>query len=61
MLKHETPDFVMHTGDLVADGNDSGMWPVFFDIERELLRKSAFFPRSAIMNATAASSTISSR
>jgi hypothetical protein len=44
VLKHGMPDFVMHTGDLVADGADSAQWPVFFDIERELLRHAAFFP-----------------
>jgi hypothetical protein len=44
VVKQGTPDFVLHTGDLVADGNDSSMWPVFFDIERELLRKTAFYP-----------------
>src|SRR5215471_16334568 len=44
VVKQGTPDFVIHTGDLVADGNDSSMWPVFFDIERELLRNTAFFP-----------------
>ncbi|HTP33940.1 MAG TPA: metallophosphoesterase [Candidatus Acidoferrales bacterium] len=44
MVAHGIPDFVIHTGDLVADGNDSSMWPVFFDIERELLRQTAFFP-----------------
>ena len=44
ILKNASPDFVLHTGDLVADGADSGQWPVFFDIERELLRKTAFFP-----------------
>src|ERR1043165_8221374 len=27
------PDFVLHTGDLVEDGTDSSLWPVFFDIE----------------------------
>ena len=42
--KMETPDFVLHTGDLVADGNDSSLWPVFFDIERDVLRHTAFFP-----------------
>ena len=42
--KLETPDFVLHTGDLVADGNDSSLWPVFFDIERDVLRHTAFFP-----------------
>jgi hypothetical protein len=44
IVKHGAPDFVIHTGDLVADGSDSGLWPVFFDIERELLRNTAFYP-----------------
>jgi predicted phosphodiesterase len=38
------PDFLLHTGDLVADGDDPAQWPVFFSIERELLNKAAFFP-----------------
>ena len=38
------PDFLLHTGDLVADGADSAQWPIFFGIEKELLRKAAFFP-----------------
>jgi len=38
------PDFVLHTGDLVADGEAVTQWPVFFSIERELLSKSVFFP-----------------
>ena len=37
------PDFVVHTGDLVADGSDGAQWPVFFSIERELLRRTVFF------------------
>lgn len=44
MLKAPDPDFIVHTGDLVADGSVSAQWPVFFSIERELLRKTAFFP-----------------
>ena len=44
VIKHGIPDFVMHTGDLVANGADSTQWPVFFEIERELLRHTAFFP-----------------
>lgn len=44
LVKNGIPDFVVHTGDLVADGNDTSLWPVFFDIERELLRHTAFFP-----------------
>ena len=44
ILKTGSPDFVLHTGDLVSDGTDSAQWPVFFDIERDLLSKTAFFP-----------------
>ncbi|HTP89181.1 MAG TPA: metallophosphoesterase [Bryobacteraceae bacterium] len=44
LLKNSSPEFVLHTGDLVANGSDSSLWPVFFDIEHELLRKTAFFP-----------------
>lgn len=44
ILKQPTPDFVLHTGDLVANGGDTSLWPIFFDIERELLLKAAFFP-----------------
>jgi len=34
----------MHTGDLVENGLDTSHWPIFFDIERELLRKAVIFP-----------------
>jgi acid phosphatase type 7 len=44
ILKNAKPDFVMHTGDLVADGWDPSLWPIFFDAERDLLRKAAIFP-----------------
>lgn len=44
ILKTSQPDFILQTGDMVENGTDSGLWPVFFDIERELLRKTAFFP-----------------
>ena len=44
VLKYANPDFIVHTGDLVAEGSDASLWPVFFDIERELLRKTVFFP-----------------
>jgi acid phosphatase type 7 len=44
ILKYAHPDFVMHTGDLVANGNDASLWPIFFGIEGALLRKAAFFP-----------------
>ena len=44
VLKQSSPDFVVQTGDLVANGADTSLWPIFFDIERELLRKAAYFP-----------------
>jgi len=44
VLANSHPDFVVQTGDMVADGADASLWPVFFDIERELLRRVAFFP-----------------
>lgn len=44
IVKRDAPDFVLHTGDLVQDGLDTAQWPVFFDIERALLRQTAFFP-----------------
>jgi len=44
ILKYANPDFIVQTGDLVADGYDTSLWPVFFDIERELLRRSPIFP-----------------
>jgi hypothetical protein len=34
----------MHTGDLVENGSDNSLWPIYFDAERELLRKAAIFP-----------------
>lgn len=43
ILKYAHPDFVIHTGDLVENGPDPSLWPIFFDIERELLRKAPIF------------------
>ena len=44
IVEKTRPDLVIHTGDLVADGSDTALWPIFFGIEKELLRKAAFFP-----------------
>jgi hypothetical protein len=44
LLKHGIPDFVLQTGDMVENGADTALWPIFFGIERELLRQTAFFP-----------------
>lgn len=43
MMKHDM-DFIIHTGDLVQDGMDTPQWPIFFQIEKALLAKAAFFP-----------------
>jgi hypothetical protein len=40
----EKSDFVLHTGDLVANGQSSDDWDRFFEIEKELLRGTTFFP-----------------
>jgi acid phosphatase type 7 len=44
LLKHGIPDFVVQTGDMVEDGSNNSLWPIFFDIEHDLLRQTAFFP-----------------
>ena len=38
------PYFIIHTGDLVEDGNVSGEWDSFFAIERALLGTIAYYP-----------------
>ena len=44
ILAHSSPDFFIHTGDLIENGDDNSLWPIYFDAERELLRKAAIFP-----------------
>ncbi len=44
ILKHSSPDFALQTGDLVANGADTALWPTFFDIEGPLLRQTVYFP-----------------
>jgi hypothetical protein len=44
LVKNGIPDFIVQTGDMTPDGFDSSAWPVFFGIEKELLRQTAFFP-----------------
>jgi 3',5'-cyclic AMP phosphodiesterase CpdA len=43
-LERQQPHFVIHTGDLVLDGSDTRLWPIFFSIEAALLRRTAFYP-----------------
>jgi predicted phosphodiesterase len=38
------PDFVLHTGDLVAMGSATHQWKDFFEIERELMARAPLFP-----------------
>ncbi len=38
-----SPDFVLHTGDFVADGRIAAQWTTFFTVERDLLRQSPLF------------------
>jgi hypothetical protein len=44
ILKDGIPDFAIQSGDLVENGEDSSLWPIYFDIERDFLRQIAFFP-----------------
>jgi len=44
VMKHALPDFIVQTGDMVENGNASAQWPIFFGIEKELLRQTSFFP-----------------
>ena len=44
IVAHGIPDMVVQSGDLVADGDDNILWATFFDIEKDLLRQTAFFP-----------------
>lgn len=40
----QEPDFVLHTGDLVAMGSASPYWQTFFEVERELMARAPLFP-----------------
>ncbi|SRR5579871_77925 len=44
LVKAGAPDFVIDNGDQVENGYDAALWPIFFDIERELLRQTVYFP-----------------
>src|SRR5579871_2622962 len=44
MLAHSSPEFAIQSGDLVENAQDSEQWPIYFDIEKDWLRKISFFP-----------------
>jgi 3',5'-cyclic AMP phosphodiesterase CpdA len=44
ILKDGVPDFAIQSGDLVENGENNSLWPIYFDIEKDLLRQIAFFP-----------------
>ncbi len=37
------PDLVLHTGDMVENGQEASQWTTFFDIERDLMRQAPFY------------------
>jgi predicted phosphodiesterase len=43
-VRAENPDFILHTGDMVANGNNPADWDRFFEIEKPLLRDVPFYP-----------------
>lgn len=43
-IRHDVPDFILGTGDMVDDGSKEKEWQIFFDIERDLLRENVLFP-----------------
>ncbi len=43
-IRADKPDFVLHTGDIVANGSNPDDWQRFFEIEKELLRDVPFYP-----------------
>ncbi len=44
LILRERPSFVIHTGDLVGNGDVAGDWDRFFEIEHDLLSTTAFYP-----------------
>ncbi len=44
IVKDGIPEFAIQSGDLVENGEDSSLWPIYFDIEKDLLSQLAFFP-----------------
>src|SRR5271165_5357966 len=44
IVKDGIPDFAIQSGDLVENGEDNSLWPIYFDIEKDLLRQISFFP-----------------
>ncbi len=44
MLEDGPYNFVLDTGDLVADGSQTGLWTTFFSIEKDMLRNAPLYP-----------------
>jgi hypothetical protein len=40
----EKPQFILNTGDLVGNGLNPGDWDKFFEIEKDLLRSTPYYP-----------------
>lgn len=43
-IRAEKPDFILHTGDMVANGLNPEDWDRFFEIEKDLLQDIPFYP-----------------
>lgn len=43
-IRADKPDFILHTGDLVANGRNPEDWHKFFEIEADLLRDIPLYP-----------------
>jgi 3',5'-cyclic AMP phosphodiesterase CpdA len=43
-VRHEVPDFLLGTGDMVNEGASENDWQTFFAIERKLLRENVLYP-----------------
>jgi phosphodiesterase/alkaline phosphatase D-like protein len=45
ILKYAAPDFLIHTGDLVAEGGDTSLWPIFFQHRTGIVAQNRILPR----------------
>ena len=43
-MAERSPDFAIHTGDLVSKGLEANQWPTFLECSQALLRKASFYP-----------------
>jgi len=44
LLEERQPDFYLNTGDIVENGDDAGLWQIFFDIEHAAMSRMVMWP-----------------